>query len=81
MTSSAVAHFGEFRRPVAAVDQREGRFGFSAVREVVATDGAAVLLDDEPGVMGEAFDLDVGFVSGAGALRVPEQLASTKPLR
>ena len=55
------------RRPVATVDQREGRFGLSAVGKVVAADGTGVLLDDESGVVGEAFDLDVGLISSTGS--------------
>ena len=58
--------FGIFGLSEAVVDQREGRFGPACFGEVPAADGAAGLGDDEPGVAGDAVDLDVGFVRAAG---------------
>lgn len=58
--------FGILWGSVAVVDQREGGLGTAGFGEVPAADGAAHLGDDEPGVAGDAVDLDVGFIGGAG---------------
>ena len=58
--------FGGVRRTVASVEQSQSRLGAPVVREVVAADGPSVLSDDEPSVVGFAFDLDVSFIRRTG---------------
>ena len=58
--------FGGVRRTVASVEQSQSRLGAPVVREVISADGPSVLSDDEPGVVGFGFDLDVGFIRRTG---------------
>lgn len=58
---------GVVRRSVAVVDESERRGASPGLGKVPSADGATDLREDEPGVSGDAVDLDVGFVRRAGA--------------
>lgn len=57
-------------RAVATGEQSQSGFDATGVGDIVATDGAGILSDDEPGVVGKAFDLDVSLVGCTCADRI-----------
>lgn len=58
--------FRGVRGSITVVEQCQSRFGIPGVRDVVTADRSSEFRDDEPGVVGVAFDVDIGFVSRAG---------------
>lgn len=67
---AAEAAFRGAWRAVATGEQSQSRFDATGVGDVISADGAVTLSDDEPGVMGKAFDLDIGFIGRTCADRL-----------